>query len=211
MPDNKKEKFIIVDGNALLHRAFHAIPPLTTKSGMMVNAVYGFVTILIRVLKEIKPNYAAITFDLKAPTFRHKIYPNYKTTRQKQPDELYAQIPLIREIVQAFNLTIFEKEGFEADDLIGTISKDLEKNKKIEIYIVTGDYDTLQLINDNTKVYTLRRSLSDTIIYDKTEVINKYGGLKPNQLIDFKALRGDPSDNIPGIKGIGEKTAIELL
>lgn len=208
---NKKEKFIVVDGNALLHRAFHAIPPLTTKSGLVVNAVYGFVTILMRVLKDIKPNYAAVTFDLKAPTFRHKVYADYKATRVKQPDELYAQIPLIRQIVEAFNITIFEKSGFEADDLIGTISRALENNKNTETYIVTGDYDTLQLVDDNTKVYTLRRSLSDTIIYDTKEVINKYNGLKPNQLIDFKALRGDPSDNIPGVKGIGEKTAIELL
>ncbi len=207
----KIDKLIIVDGNALLHRAFHAIPPLTTKSGLVVNAVYGFVTILMRVLKDIKPNYAAVTFDLKAPTFRHEVYSDYKATRVKQPDELYAQIPLIREIVQAFNITIFEKPGFEADDLIGTISRALDHKKDIETYIVTGDYDTLQLVDDNTKVYTLRRSLSDTIIYDTKEVIIKYGGLKPNQLIDFKALRGDPSDNIPGVRGIGEKTAIELL
>ncbi len=207
----KKEKLIIVDGNALLHRAFHAIPPLTTKSGLMVNAVYGFVTILLRVLKDIKPNYAAVTFDLKAPTFRHQEFADYKATRAKQPDELYAQIPLIREIVTAFNLTIFEKAGFEADDLIGTISCALDAAANIETYIVTGDYDTLQLVDANTKVYTLRRSLADTIIYDDQEVKNKYGGLKPNQLIDFKALRGDPSDNIPGVRGVGEKTAIELL
>ncbi len=207
----KKEKFIIIDGNALLHRAFHAIPPLTTKSGLVVNAVYGFVTILLRVLKDIKPSYAAVTFDLKTPTFRHQAFADYKATRQKQPDELYAQIPIIRQIVEAFNITIFEKEGYEADDIIGTISRNLEKNKNIETYIVTGDYDTLQLVDDNTKVYTLRRSLADTIIYDTKEVITKYHGLKPNQLIDFKALRGDPSDNIPGVKGIGEKTAIELL
>jgi DNA polymerase-1 len=207
----KKEKFIIVDGNALLHRAFHAIPPLTTKDGLLVNAVYGFVTILMRVLKDLKPTYAAVTFDLKAPTFRHKEYVDYKANRQKQPDELYAQIPLIREIVEAFRFPIFEKSGFEADDLIGTISAILEKNHSVETYIITGDFDTLQLVDDNTYVYTLKKSIADTIIYNTAAVIKKYDGLKPNQLIDFKALRGDPSDNIPGVKGIGEKTAIQLL
>jgi len=207
----KKEKFIIVDGNALLHRAFHAIPPLTTKDGLLVNAVYGFVTIFLRVLKDLKPTYAAVTFDLKAPTFRHDEYADYKANRKKQPDELYAQIPYIREIVQAFKIPIFELAGFEADDLIGTISTKLEKNYAVETYIITGDFDTLQLVDDNTYVYTLKRSISETIIYNETEVIKKYSGLKPNQLIDFKALRGDPSDNIPGVKGIGEKTAIDLL
>ncbi len=207
----KKEKFIIIDGNALLHRAFHALPPLTTKDGILVNAVYGFVTILIRVMKELKPKYAAVTFDLAKPTFRHKQYEEYKATRIKQPDELYEQIPLIKQIVKAFNLPIYEKEGFEADDVIGTIVKQLKNNNELEVFIVTGDLDTLQLVNDHTKVYTLKRSINDTIIYDEKGVEERYNGLKPEQLIDFKALRGDPSDNIPGVKGIGEKTAIELL
>lgn len=207
----KKEKFIIVDGNALLHRAFHAVPPLTTKKGVLVNAVYGFTTILMRVMKELKPKYTTVTFDLKAPTFRHKEYDDYKANRIKQPDELYDQLEPIKEVVKAFNIPIYEQEGFEADDLIGTVNKKLEKNKEIDTYIITGDLDALQLVDNNTFVYTLKRTMADTIIYDDKQVQERYGGLKPNQLIDYKALRGDPSDNIPGVRGIGEKTAIELL
>ncbi len=207
----KKDKFVIIDGNALLHRAFHAVPPLTTKDGRLVNAVYGFVTILMRVMKDIKPRYIAATFDLKKPTFRHIEYKDYKATRVKQPDELYEQLGPIKEIVKAFNIPIYEVEGFEADDIIGTISKKLDKNKEVNTFIVTGDLDTLQLVDDNTFVYTLKRSIADTIIYDEATVKERYGGLRPDQLVDYKALRGDPSDNIPGVKGIGEKTAIELL
>lgn len=207
----KKDKFVIIDGNALLHRAFHAVPPLTTKDGRLVNAVYGFVTILMRVMKDIKPRYIAATFDLKKPTFRHIEYKDYKATRVKQPDELYEQLKPIKEIVKAFNIPIYEVEGFEADDIIGTISKKLDKNKEVDTFIVTGDLDTLQLVDDNTFVYTLKRSLADTVIYDEAAVKERYGGLRPDQLVDYKALRGDPSDNIPGVKGIGEKTAIELL
>ena len=208
---SKKEKFIIIDGNALLHRAFHAVPPLTTTDGRLVNAVYGFVTILLRVMKELKPRYVATTFDLKTPTFRHAQYEEYKATRVKQPDELYEQLDPIKKIVRAFNIPIYEVAGYEADDLIGTVSKKLDANKEIDTYIVTGDLDTLQLVDDNTFVYTLKRSIADTIVYDERAVKEKYQGLRPDQLIDFKALRGDPSDNIPGVRGIGEKIAIELL
>ena len=207
----RKDKFVIIDGNALLHRAFHAVPPLTTKDGRLVNAVYGFVTILMRVMKDIKPRYIAATFDLKAPTFRHEEYEEYKATRVKQPDELYDQLEPIKEIVKAFNIPIYEVKGFEADDIIGTVSKKLDSNKEIDTFIVTGDLDTLQLVDDNTFVYTLKRSIADTIIYDESAVKERYQGLLPDQLIDYKALRGDPSDNIPGVKGIGDKTAIELL
>lgn len=202
---------MIIDGNALLHRAFHALPPLTTKDGRLVNAVYGFVTILMRVMKDLKPKYIATTFDLKAPTFRHVEYEEYKATRTKQPDELYEQLEPIKDIVRAFNIPIYEVEGYEADDIIGTISKKLDNNQDIETYIVTGDLDTLQLVDSNTFVYTLKRSIADTVVYNEKGVVEKYQGLKPEQLIDFKALRGDPSDNIPGVRGIGEKTAIELL
>lgn len=207
----KKDKFVIIDGNALLHRSFHAVPPLTTKDGRLVNAVYGFVAILMRVMKDIKPRYIAATFDLKKPTFRHIEYEDYKATRVKQPDELYEQLEPIKEIVRAFNMPVYEVEGYEADDIIGTISKKLDKNKEVETFIVTGDLDTLQLVDENTFVYTLKRSIADTIIYDERAVRERYGGLEPKQLVDYKALRGDPSDNIPGVKGIGEKTAIELL
>ncbi len=206
-----RDKLVIFDGNALVHRAFHALPPLTTKSGQMVNAVYGFTTILFRVLKELKPKYVVITFDLPAPTFRHQAFKEYKAQRIKKPQELYDQIPIIKEVVRAFNLPIYEQAGYEADDVIGTVSKIIyDEYPTLETMIVTGDLDTLQLVNDRTFVYTPKKGLGETVIYNEAQVYERYG-LKPNQLIDYKALRGDVSDNIPGVPGIGEKTGQELI
>ncbi|HPN96182.1 MAG TPA: DNA polymerase I [Candidatus Moranbacteria bacterium] len=209
----KAKKLVLIDGNAIIHRSFHAMPPLTTKKGELVNAVYGFTTTLLNVISKFRPDYIIATFDLAGPTFRHIEYKDYKATRTKAPDELYLQIPRVKEIVRAFNIPILEKEGFEADDVIGTVVKQAEKNPPpdgIENIIVTGDLDTLQLVSDQTFVYTMRRGLTDSVLYDEDSVFERYG-LKPEQLIDFKGLRGDPSDNILGVKGIGEKTACELL
>lgn len=206
---SRREKFVILDGNALIHRAFHALPPLTTKSGEVVNAVYGFASILLKVLKELKPDYIAATFDLAAPTFRHKEYEDYKATRVKAAQELYDQIPRVKDVVKAFNIPIYEQEGFEADDLIGTVTKKLH-GKQIDVIIVTGDMDTLQLVDKDTFVYTMKKGFGETTEYGPAEVRERYG-LDPDQMIDYKALRGDPSDNIPGVPGIGEKTATELL
>ncbi|MBI5766111.1 hypothetical protein HZA71_02670 [Candidatus Falkowbacteria bacterium] len=207
-----KQRFAIIDSNALIHRAFHALPPLATKEGVLTNAVYGFTTILLKTIKDLKPDYIAATFDMAAKTFRHTEYEQYKAHRVKQPDELYAQIPLVKEVLKAFNINVFEKEGFEADDLIGTIAhlKSVDRSD-IETIIVTGDQDTLQLVDDNTKVLSPHKGMSETIIYDEKLVKEKFEGLTPNQLIDYKALRGDPSDNIPGVRGIGQKGAIDLL
>jgi DNA polymerase-1 len=206
-----KEKFVVIDGNALIHRAWHALPPtLTTKSGEMVNAVYGFTLILLKVLKDLKPDYLAVTFDLAAPTFRHKQYKEYKAQRVKQADELYRQFPRIKQVVRAFNIAIYEKEGFEADDVIATLVKDIQ-TKNIKSIIVTGDMDTLQLVDKETEVYTLHKGISDTVTYDVNQVKTRFDGLTPEQMVDYKALRGDPSDNIPGVRGIGEKGAIGLL
>jgi DNA polymerase-1 len=208
----KQKKIVIIDGNALIHRAFHALPPLQKKDGTLVNAVYGFTTILLRVLKEIDPEYVAVTFDLKGPTFRHKEYKEYKATRIKQPDELYDQIPIIKNLVRAFNMPIYEEEGFEADDVIGTITRHkIVTGNNIKSVIVTGDMDALQLVNSNTEVYTMKKGIADTVTYNRKAVKEKFDGLEPEQMIDYKALRGDPSDNIPGVKGIGEKGAITLL
>ncbi len=205
----KKEKFVIIDGNALIHRSFHALPPtMATKDGEVTNAVYGFTTVLIKALREFKPAYVVLTLDKKGPTFRHKQYKEYKAKRIKAPDELYDQIPRVKEIASSFNIPIFEKQGFEADDLIGTLTKEVDGD--IEKIIVTGDLDTLQLVDKNTKVYTMSRGLSDSVIYDEKEVKKRFG-LKPEQMVDYKALRGDPSDNIPGVRGIGDKGATELL
>jgi len=204
------KKFILIDAYALIHRAYHALPPLTTKSGEIVNAVFGFASILIKTLNEFKPDYVAAAFDLPEPTFRHEEYKEYKATRPEAPADLYIQIPRIKEILKALGIPIYEKAGYEADDIIGTISKKLI-DRDIEVLILTGDMDTLQLVSDKVKVYTPKRGLSDTIIYDEKKVRERFEGLKPGQLNDFKGLKGDPSDNIPGVKGIGEKTAINLL
>ena len=204
------KRLIIIDGNAIIHRAYHALPPMTTKTGQPVNAVYGFASMLLKVWQDLKPEYIAVTFDMAGPTFRHKQFEKYKATRVKADQELYDQIPLVHNLVSAFNIPIYEKQGYEADDVIGTIAKKIKKNKDLEIMIVTGDKDTLQLIDKNVKVFTLRKGMSDTVIYDLAE-LKKIFNFTPEQTIDFKALRGDASDNIPGVVGVGEKTATELI
>lgn len=207
-----KKKFMIVDGNAILHRAWHALPPMTRKDGRAVNAVYGFLTTLFKSLKDIGPDFVAVTFDCKQKTFRHLEFTEYKAGRTKQPDELYEQIPMVKEFLTAMNIKIFEKPGFEADDLIGTLCEEKQINRKnILTIIVTGDADALQLVDENTEVYTMRKGMSDIVIYNVASVKERFGGLAPQQLIDYKGLRGDPSDNISGVPGVGEKTAIELL
>lgn len=211
---SNRKRLVIIDSNALIHRAFHALPPLTSPKKELVNAVYGFLLVFLKALKELYPDYVVATFDLPGPTFRKEIYEKYKAKRVKAPDELYAQIPIIKKILQAFNVPIFEKQGFEADDVIGTIAKLAKRQQispEIETIIITGDLDALRLVDINTKVYTLKRGLSDTIIYDEQLVKERYEGLNPEQLTDYRALRGDPSDNIPGVTGIGPKTAIDLL
>ncbi len=210
----ENKKLIILDGNAIIHRAYHALPPLTSKNGELTNAVYGFLLVFFKAIKDFKPNYVVATFDLPGPNFRHIKYKLYKANRQKAPDELYEQIPKVKEILKKFNIKIFEKQGFEADDIIGTISKTAGKKQiypKIETIIVSGDADVLQLVDKNTKAYLLRKGVKDIVLYDEQKVKEKYEGLLPEQLIDFKSLRGDPSDNIPGVTGIGEKTAISLI
>ncbi len=208
-----KKRLIVIDGNALVHRAFHALPPLKTKKGELVNGVYGFFLIFLKAIRELKPDFIAVTFDLPGKTFRHKKYKEYKAKRPKAPEELYLQIPKVKELLKIFNIPVFEKEGFEADDVIGTITKKAPQKQvfpEIESIILTGDLDTLQLVDKNTKVYTLRKGFRDTVIYDEEKVKERYQ-LLPSQLLDFKALKGDPSDNIPGVPQIGEKRAIELL
>ncbi|MEK7173134.1 MAG: DNA polymerase, partial [Patescibacteria group bacterium] len=213
MSELKRKKFLIIDGNALVHRAYHALPPLKTKKGELVNAVYGFLLVFLKALKDIKPEYAAATFDLPGPTFRHEQFEQYKAKRVKAPDELYQQLPLVKEVLTALAVPIFEKQGFEADDVIGTLTvlAAQEQTPFLESIILSGDMDTLQLVNTTTKVYTLKKGLKDTILYDIDEVKKRYDGLLPEQLQDYRGLRGDASDNIPGVAGIGEKTAIELL
>jgi len=210
MASKTNQKFVLIDSNALIHRAFHALPPLTSPEGKMINAVYGFLTILFKILSELKPNYLACAFDYPARTFRHKKFKDYKAHRKKTPPELAEQIKKTKEVVEILKIPIFEKEGYEADDIIASLSRKLSQNKDLEIIIVTGDLDELQLVKPKIKVFTMRKGFSDTVLYDEKEVFKKFN-LKPSQLLDFKALRGDASDNIPGVPGIGEKTAISLI
>jgi len=203
------KKFVVIDSYALAHRSYHALPPLVSPEGILVNGVYGFMLVFLKMLQELKPDYLVATFDLAQPTFRHKEYTEYKAKRVKAPENFYEQIGIIKEILKIWGIPILEKEGFEADDLIGTIAQKFQK-KDLEIIILTGDLDALQLINDNIHVYTLRKGLQDRVIYDMEEIKKKYD-LLPAQLIDFKALKGDSSDNVPGVPGVGEKTALKLI
>ncbi|HSX14326.1 MAG TPA: DNA polymerase I [Candidatus Saccharimonadales bacterium] len=203
----KKDKLVLVDGSAVFHRAYHAIPHLTNSKGEPTNAVYGFTMMLLKVLSDLKPTYAIVAWDKSSKTFRKDMYKEYKANRVKQPDDLYEQIPATREVVKAMGLPFIEVENYEADDIIGTLAA---KAGKLETIIVTGDLDELQLIDDHTKVYTMRKGITDTVIYDAEAVIERYG-VTPEQFVDLKALKGDASDNIPGVKGIGEKTATTLI
>ncbi len=210
MSAKTRETFVLIDGNALVHRAFHALPPLSQK-GEPTNAVYGFTSVLLKVIRELKPDYIVATFDLAGPTFRHEEYAKYKAHRPKTPDDLVSQFPKVREVVRAFGIPIFEQAGFEADDLIGTIAHKVKNQKpKVKTIIITGDLDTLQLVDEDTEVLTLKKGISDTVVYDEKAVRERFG-VAPSQMNDFKGLKGDPSDNIPGVPGIGEKTAGGLL
>ena len=206
-------KLILIDGNALVHRAFHALPPtLTSPKGVLTNAVYGFTSVLIKMIKELKPDYIAASFDLAAPTFRHEEFAEYKSHRIKAPDELYAQIPMVKDILIAMGIPIYERQGFEADDLIGSLAEKSKDFPDVQTIIATGDLDTLQLVEgDKVVVFTLRKGVTDTVTYNEKEVKKRFSGLLPGQMTDYKGLKGDPSDNIPGVPGIGEKTAITLI
>ena len=206
------KKLILIDGHALVHRAFHALPQtLASPTGILTNAVYGFTAVLIKAIKDIKPDYIVATFDLAGPTFRHEEFADYKAHREKAPEGLHEQIPLVKEVLTAFGIPIFEKAGFEADDVIGSVCEKTRKIKDLQTIIVTGDMDTLQLVEDDkVVVMTLRKGITDTVVYSEDEVIKRYG-IKPEQMIDYKGLKGDPSDNIPGVPGVGEKTASSLI
>lgn len=199
------KRLFLIDGHGLAYRAFFAIKALSTSTGISTNAVYGFVNMLIKLLKEEKPEYLAVVFDSKIPTFRHKKYPDYKAQRQRMSEDMQAQLPLIMEVITAFNIPIFSKDEYEADDIIGTLAKRYE-NEVDEVVVVTGDKDMLQLVDDKIKVLDTKKG----VIYDIKGVHEKFG-VQPNKIIDVLGLCGDTSDNIPGIKGIGEKTAIKLI
>ena len=205
------EKLVLIDAHALIHRAFHALPPLTSPKGGPTNAVYGFTTILLKMIGSIRPEYIAAAFDLAGPTFRHEKFEQYKAHRAKAPDELYAQIPHVRSVLEALGVPVYEQQGYEADDVIGSVAERTRTNKDLQTIIATGDLDTLQLIEKNRVIVTtLRKGIGDTIVYNEGAVRERYG-IGPSQMPDFKGLKGDPSDNIPGVPGIGEKTAASLI
>ena len=206
------KKLVLVDGHAVFHRAYHALPPLTTSKGELVNAVFGFTSMLLRAIDDIKPDYIAVAFDRAEPTFRHQAYTAYKAQRVAAPEELYEQLPRSKEVLNVLNIPIFELAGYEADDIIGTLVKQATENgiPDLETIIVTGDRDTLQLVRPHVKIYTPGKSFSDVVYYDEKIVREKYS-IAPNQLIDYKALAGDASDNIPGVRGIGSVGATKLV
>ena len=204
-----RKKLMIIDGSSLLHRAFYALPLLTTKEGIYTNGVYGFLTMLYRIKDEYNPDYLCVAFDKKGPTFRHKEYKEYKGTRQSTPSELAQQFPMIREILEAMNIVTLELSEYEADDIAGTLAKTGEE-EGLDTILVTGDKDYLQLATDHTQVLITRKGISELDIYDKEKIIQEFG-ITPTQFIDLKGLMGDKSDNIPGVPGIGEKTGLKLL
>ncbi len=189
------------------------MPPLHTQKGELVNAVYGFTTILLTILEKMRPDFLAVAFDLKGPTFRDELYADYKAQRPETPDDLIPQVPRIRQVVEAFKIPVFEKEGFEADDLIATLATHVghdEALANLELLIVTGDMDLTQLITDQVKIVAPLSGFNDMKTYDSQVLMDKYG-IWPHQMVDYKALKGDVSDNLPGVPGIGEKTAAKLL
>ena len=203
------ERLLILDSNALLNRAFYAIPELTTSEGIHTNAVYGFVNMLFKMKEELKPDYIVAAFDKKGPTFRHKEYEDYKAGRKKMPSELAEQFPIIKELLGLLSITKYELEGFEADDIIGSLAKYAEKNN-IEVFIVTGDRDALQLASENINVVITKKGVTETATYNYKSFVDEFG-VTPTQFIDVKGLMGDKSDNIPGVPGVGEKTAYKLI
>ena len=204
------KKLVLIDGNAILHKGYHALPPFRTAKGELVNAVYGFASVLLNLLNEQQPDFMAVAFDVKGGTFRNEKSVDYKATRTKAPDDLYAQIGRIKDVLAAFKVPIFEAPGFEADDVLGTLARQGEARGDIEVLIVTGDLDTLQLVGDRVKVLALHRGFSNPIVFDRAAVYERCA-LWPRQIADFKGLAGDSSDNIKGVNGIGKKTAVDLL
>ena len=205
------QRLLIIDGNSIVNRAYYGVRPLSTKSGIPTNAIYGFMNIMLKYIDEYSPEYLCVAFDLKAPTFRHKMYTQYKAQRKGMPDDLAQQLPHLKELLSAMNITQLSLEGYEADDIIGTVSRICDE-KGIWCGIVTGDKDDLQLASKSTNVLLTTTRMGQTTMqcFDSDGVVEKYG-VTPEEFISVKALMGDSSDNIPGVKGIGEKTAFELL
>ena len=200
---------IIIDGNSIINRAFYALPNMSNEAGLNTNAIFGFTRMMFKIIEEYRPTHMSVAFDKKAPTFRHKEYADYKAGRKKMPDELAEQLQPLKDLLDKFNINRLELEGYEADDIIGTISKLGEEND-FKVYIVTGDKDAIQLASHKTTTLITKKGVADVEEYDYDSVIERYE-MTPTQFIDLKGLMGDKSDNIPGVPGVGEKTGIKLL
>ena len=203
-------KLVLIDGNSLSFRAFYALPLLSNHAGIHTNAVYGFAMLLEKIIKEEKPNHFLVAFDAGKTTFRHSKYSEYKGGRQKTPPELSEQFPYIRQLLDAYHIKRYELDNYEADDIIGTLSRQADE-EDFETIIITGDRDLTQLATDNVTIYYTKKGVTDVDHYTPKFIAEKYNGLVPKQIIDMKGLMGDTSDNIPGVAGVGEKTAIKLL
>lgn len=206
VPKSRVNRLVLIDGNAMFHRAYHALPPLTTPDGTLVNAVYGFTSMLIKLFGDLRPTHMAVAFDRPEPTFRKDLYKEYQAQRPELEDEMVSQFPILRDVLGAFKIPVFDAAGFEADDVIATLAAQVP----MQVIIVTGDRDILQLVDDRVKVLMPTRGLSDEKLFGRKEVEEKMG-VRPKLIPDLKALMGDPSDNYPGVSGIGPKTAIALL
>jgi DNA polymerase-1 len=206
---DRRPILMLIDGPSLVYRGYFALPPLTTSDGTLVNAAFGFLQIVLRGMADLKPDYAIVSFDLGRPAFRFTAYPDYKAGRPSMPDDLRSQFPIVREVVTGLGMPIIEVEGYEADDVIGTLVQHATA-ADVDTVIVSGDLDGLQLVNDHVRLLTTRMGVSSTVVYDPAKVTDRYG-LRPDQMLDYKALKGDTSDNLPGVPGVGEKTAIALL
>lgn len=216
---NTPKRLVLIDGHAIIHRAYHALPPLHSSGGQQANAVYGFISMLLKVINDLKPKYLVVTFDLPVPTFRHEAYIGYQATRRVMEDDLKGQIEIVIDTVDSSGIAKFTAAGFEADDVIGTLAKQAVRVKGgrgkgergvDEVIIVTGDRDMLQLVTGKVKVYAPIKGLTETRIFDR-KAVEEHIGLRPEQIVDYKALIGDASDNYPGVPGIGPKTAVGLL
>jgi len=204
-----KGKLILIDGNALLYRSFYALPPLRTKEGFPTGGIYGFCRILMKLLKEEKPDYIACAFDKGKKTFRHEESKGYKATRPKTPPQLSEQIPVLKEVLEGFNISFFEEDEYEADDILATIARKAEK-RGLEVKIFTADKDILQIASDSVKIVQFKKGVSKTQTFDRQKVKEEYG-IYPQQIPDYLCLVGDTSDNIPGVEGVGPKTASSLI
>ena len=209
--DTKKKRLVVLDTHAILHRAYHALPDFSSSKGEPTGALYGVVSMLVRIIADLTPDYIIAAYDLPGPTYRHAAFDKYKAQRKETDSDLVAQIIRSRDVLGAFGIPMYDAEGFEADDVIGTIVAETKNNKGLEVIIASGDMDMLQLLDDGrVEVYRMRKGITDLVFYTQDTFKEEFG-FEPTSLADYKGLRGDTSDNIPGVKGIGEKTAKTLI